>query len=204
MLRCRRIDMRGMRVRRAFTLIELLVVIAIISTLIGMLLPAVQKAREAAARISCANTLKQLGLAMHMYHTDQERLPPSRLTGGRATWAVLMLPYLEQDNLYRQWTLGWPYYQQSPVARLSQVKGYFCPSRRAAGGATGASTSGDIPSDGSSAVNMPGALGDYAVVVDRSGLDMPSDLSPAMHGAFQYGVGLRFADFTDGTSNTLL
>ena len=138
--------------KRAFTLIELLVVIAIISTLIGMLLPAVQKAREAAARISCANNLKQIGLAMHMHHTDNEKLPPSRLTGGRATWAVLMLPYLEQDNLYRAWNLGFPYYQQSAVARTTQVKGYFCPSRRAAGGATGTSISGDVPSDGSSSI----------------------------------------------------
>src|SRR5260221_12436354 len=99
MLRCRRIDMRGMRVRRAFTLIELLVVIAIISTLIGMLLPAVEKAREAAARISCANNLKQIGLAMHMYHTDQERLPPGRLTGGRPAWALRIVPNVEQEHL---------------------------------------------------------------------------------------------------------
>jgi hypothetical protein len=141
---------------------------------------------------------------MAMYHNDQERLPPSRLSGGRATWAVLILPYLEQDNLYRQWNFGTSYYQQNQVARLSQVKGYFCPSRRAAGGSTGASVSGDVPSDGSSPVNMPGALGDYAVVVDRSGLDTSSELSPALHGAFQYGVGLRFNDFPDGLSNTVI
>src|SRR6202008_1455903 len=94
--------------RRGFTLIELLVVIAVISILIGMLLPAVQKAREAAARISCANNLKQIGLAMHMHPNDYERLPPSRvypinvispgtlIHEGGATWAVFILPYLEQ------------------------------------------------------------------------------------------------------------
>src|SRR5438067_8990562 len=113
MLRCRRIDMRGMRVRRAFTLIELLVVIAIISTLVGMLLPAVQKAREAASRISCANNLKQIGLAMHLHHNDLDRLPPSRLGYARATWMVLVLPYLEQDNLYHQWDISRTYFDQN-------------------------------------------------------------------------------------------
>src|SRR5580658_816138 len=107
--------------RRAFTLIELLVVISIISVLIGMLLPAVQKAREAAARISCTNNLKQIGLAMHNYAFDFERFPPSRQAEGLATWAVLILPYLEQSNLYNQWNIGLPYFQQNNIARMSPV-----------------------------------------------------------------------------------
>jgi prepilin-type processing-associated H-X9-DG protein len=164
----------------------------------------VQKAREAAARLSCTNNLKQIGLAMHMYHNDQDRFPPSRLAGGRATWAVLILPYLEQDNLYRQWGIGYPYYQQNAIARTSAVKGFFCPSRRSAGGATGSSISGDVPSDGSSSVNVPGALGDYAVSVDRSGTDNSNGYTAGLHGAFQLSGGLRFADFIDGTSGTLL
>ena len=116
---------------RGFTLIELLVVIAIISVLIGMLLPAVQKAREAAARISCANNLRQIGLAMHLYATDKDpvnpQLPPTRLQRGMATWAVLILPYLEQENLYRQWNLSRHYFEQNEVARRTPVKTYLLP-----------------------------------------------------------------------------
>src|ERR1700674_2325235 len=94
------------RLHRGFTLIELLVVIAIIAVLIGLLLPAVQKVREAANRMKCSNNLKQLTLAMHNFHDTMGVFPWGRSKGAidSPSWAVLILPYIEQDNAWKRFT----------------------------------------------------------------------------------------------------
>ncbi len=123
------------RRRVGFTLIELLVVISIIAILMGLLLPAVMQAREAANRLSCANNLKQIGLAMQNYNSAFGSFPPSRLENEGPSWAWLILPYLEQDALYRQWKSGAPIFKVSLPVIQTALPFYFCPSRRSPGGA---------------------------------------------------------------------
>ncbi len=205
--------MRSQHCRRrlaGFTLIELLVVIAIIGVLIGHLLPAVQKVREAANRMSCSNNWKQFGLAVHTYHDVNSSMPYARSGGGqnRHTWAVLLLPYIEQSAMYDAWktpitgvnqTDGFNNMTSAAMQPITQTgpKLFFCPSRR--------SPPQLIDFDGPGTGTALGSASDYASCTGDGTND----------GTFQSGMipivvtgshlrGIAFMAVVDGLSNTLL
>ncbi len=119
---------RHLRRHSAFTVVELLVVIAVIGLLVALILPAIQQAREASRRTQCKNNLKQIGLAFHNFHDLNEALPPMDLADTYATWAVLVLPQLDQASLYHRWNLHKRYYVQ-PADGGANLSVLQCPSR---------------------------------------------------------------------------
>ena len=210
--------------RRGFTLIELLVVIAIIAVLIGLLLPAVQKVREAAARMSCSNNLKQLGVAVHSYNDANGRMPYNGdpvansgccwNTGARQySFLARILPYMEQDNLFRNGGLGnTPETVMGSAAALGNtfVKTFKCPSDTTAdlrtgvanhpGGQSVASTSykgvsGKNWGWGSFQLNSGGAFG-------NNGLDTGDGIF--YRSDFRRPLTLNQITGADGTANTLM
>lgn len=213
--------------KRGFTLIELLVVIAIIAILIGLLLPAVQKVREAAARMKCSNNLKQLGLAAHNYHSSFEKLPygiyrvqnpefppdPAMGTGPggahpRFALHYQLLPYIEQDNLHRQWNLynfnanrtdpsgvrngpGW-YFTKQPVPTFA------CPSQPIS---EHLSQPASGPSGLWALTSYYGCAGTRSY--PRRATGRPA-LSQFRNGIFDQNRQYNITSVTDGVSNTLM
>jgi prepilin-type N-terminal cleavage/methylation domain-containing protein/prepilin-type processing-associated H-X9-DG protein len=180
--------------RVGFTLIELLVVIAIIAILIGLLLPAVQKVREAAARVKCQNNLKQLGLACHDFESAYGTLPSGRnpaaptLLTGEMGWMYQILPFVEQQNLYNLCQQNFFAYTPTPVAVFS------CPADGRDGQVGKGSTSAGTESSGLT----------WYVGVVGSTYNSDGSVPSGAGGIFQPGISVRITAITDGTSNTLM
>jgi prepilin-type N-terminal cleavage/methylation domain-containing protein/prepilin-type processing-associated H-X9-DG protein len=193
-----------------FTLIELLVVIAIIAILIGLLLPAVQKVREAAARAQCANNLKQIGLALHSYVDTYKAFPPGRTTGtiegapwfpNRHSWTAAILPYIEQQNVFQAYDYEVDWSDPKNYSAIqTQVAIFNCPS---------------VPAgerqDTTIAANS--ACGDYSTISaikDFVGINcfgllhIQSKDDPRLIGALVRDRRTRITDITDGTSTTIM
>jgi prepilin-type N-terminal cleavage/methylation domain-containing protein/prepilin-type processing-associated H-X9-DG protein len=199
------------RCRNAFTLIELLVVIAIIAVLIGLLLPAIQKVREAAYRLQCNNNLRQIGLGMMNYESTNGGLPPTRTDGSVPTapwfpyshsWSAALLPYIEQTAAFQiyDYKADWNNPTNYPAIR-TPLKLFTCPS-----------TPGTQPRYDTTISAQP-AAGDYHAFnaiktfvgincFGYTGLTNIDD--PRIVGAMRRNQNTRFAEITDGTSNTIL
>jgi prepilin-type N-terminal cleavage/methylation domain-containing protein/prepilin-type processing-associated H-X9-DG protein len=188
-----------MQKRQAFTLIELLVVIAIIAVLIGLLLPAVQKVRAAAARASCSNNLKQIGLALHSHHDNKGRFPPGRGTPLPSVFSAhaYLLPFLEQGTLQRLVDFSiapvtfsianGPTYDGTPnlPAATTTVKTYLCPADPV----------------GSPVPGLAFGATSYAANAGSGAIDSGSLTNS--DGVFFLGSTVGFRDLLDGTSNTV-
>jgi prepilin-type N-terminal cleavage/methylation domain-containing protein/prepilin-type processing-associated H-X9-DG protein len=178
---------------RGFTLIELLVVIAIIAVLIGLLLPAVQKAREAAARIKCLNNLKQIGLAVHNYETANQKFPPAGVypVGQTSpdTYSIhaRILPYIEQANIYALVDLNAPAISQ-PTVVAQRIAMYMCPVELR-----------DEPRVSPTLTRYPLC---YAANVGTWFVYDPNT-GTGGNGAFPMNKGLKATQYPDGLSNTI-
>jgi prepilin-type N-terminal cleavage/methylation domain-containing protein/prepilin-type processing-associated H-X9-DG protein len=203
--------------RRAFTLVELLVVIAIIAVLISLLLPAVQKVREAANRSKCQNHLKQIALACHSYHDANGALPQGSIidVGGgandRRCWFHFTLPYIEQDALDRS-VQAWLKNTTPPnggklwwvPGREVPVPNYVCPADPLAGKNITSGIAAE-PGSGNTVENSQGFHGNYAAYTGDTVINPSGDAAGAkLRGLFFAHSKVTFADVSDGTSATLM
>jgi prepilin-type N-terminal cleavage/methylation domain-containing protein/prepilin-type processing-associated H-X9-DG protein len=195
-----------MRDRRAFTLIELLVVIAIIGILIALLLPAVQKVREAANRAKCANNLKQLSVAMHNYHDTFGTLPDGGIDHFSGNWQVTILPFIEQQamyQLYQGYGIAESVTRAGNIANVTgrQLTLCTCPSDNPAlpGGKTWAHCSyhNYAANFGNTAVTDSSSTSAMQTVATYDGFNFGG-------APFRYNQPQRLSDITDGSSNTLM
>ena len=179
--------------RAAFTLVELLVVIAIIGVLVALLLPAVQAAREAARRMSCMNNMRQVGIATHNYHDVLRTLPCARVQN--STWAILIMPYLEQSALNDRYRTDrpWNHAANQPVV-AQRVPVYQCPSTP---------LPERVDKIGGGRISRPS---DYAPVTGANSRLYTMgliDRAASYAGALRTNTYRTFADCVDGTSNTV-
>lgn len=190
--------------RRAFTLIELLVVVSIIGLLIGLLLPAVQAARESARRMQCVNNLKQLALGTHNFEAANGAFPPG-MSGGPsiASTRVFLLPYLEQGSLYNRFDLTTNVTDTlaNLTARSQEIAMFLCPSDPSTGRWVDTPLVAGDPPVGSGRSNYYGNLGIHAWAYNQNGVYTKD---ARYTGVFAYTSSTRLADIADGSSNTVM
>ncbi len=204
-----RIRLRSAKIHRAFTLVELLVVIAIIGILVGLLLPAVQQAREAARRMQCSNNLKQIGLATHNFESTFKYLPPAFIGDNSdslnswATWNALLLPQIEAGNQYNLLDIHYRVADQPAAAYQTQNPTYLCPSRPPA-----VLSVGDFATPGGALTDYAASFGTATNYINSVGAIIPavpqtilSDSNGKLR-LDKWKAQITFASITDGTSNT--